>query len=45
MVRKEMEFEFERATKNIYRFQDKSPELPVFGSKKPKKVKVTVEWE
>ena len=44
-----MEFEFERATKNTYRFQEKSSESPVigtlyvqksvFGSKEPKRVK------
>ena len=55
MDRKEIEFEFERVTKNTYRFQEKTTESPaidtlyvqkpVFGSKEPKKVKVTVEWE
>ncbi len=55
MDKKEIEFEFERATKNTYRFQEKSTGSPVigtlyvqksvFGSKEPKKVKVTVEWE
>ena len=55
MDKKEIEFEFERATKNTYRFQEKSSGPPVigtlyvqksvFGSKEPKKVKVTVEWE
>lgn len=55
MGRKEIEFEFERATKNTYRFQEKSSGTPVIGtlyvqksvfsSKEPKKVKVTVEWE
>ena len=49
------EIEFERATKNTYRFQEKSSGTPVvgtlyvqksvFSSKEPKKVKVTVEWE
>jgi len=53
--RKEIEFEFERATKNTYRFQEKASGEPsigmlyvqkaLFGSKEPKKVKVTVEWE
>ena len=53
--KKEIEFEFERATKNTFRFQEKSSGSPVigtlyvqksvFGSKEPKKVKVTVEWE
>ena len=53
--KKEIEFEFERATKNTYRFQEKTTGSPVigtlyvqksvFGSKEPKKVKVTVEWE
>ena len=51
MDRKEIEFEFERATKNTYRFQEKSKDEPsigtlyvqksVFGAKDPKKVKVT----
>jgi hypothetical protein len=55
MEKKEIEFEFERATKNTYRFQEKSSGSPVigtlyvqksvFGSKEPKKVKVTVEWD
>jgi hypothetical protein len=55
MEKKEIEFEFERATKNTYRFQEKAYGNPVigtlylqksaFGSKEPKKVKVTVEWE
>ena len=55
MEKKEIEFEFERATKNTYRFQGKGPESPVigtlyiqksvFGSKEPKKAKVTVEWD
>jgi hypothetical protein len=53
--KKEIEFEFERATKNTYRFQEKATGNPaigtlyvqksVFGDKEPKKVKVTVEWE
>ena len=53
MYRKEIEFE--RATKNAYRFQEKSKGEPsigtlyvqksVFDSKEPEKVKVTVEWE
>jgi hypothetical protein len=55
MDKKEIEFEFERATKNTYRFQEKATGSPVigtlyvqksvFGSKEPKKVKVTLEWE
>ena len=55
METKEIEFEFERATKNTYRFQEKSAGSPVigtlyvqkslFGSKEPKIVRVTVEWE
>ena len=55
MDRKEIEFEFERATKNTFRFQEKATGEPsigtlyvqksVFRSKEPKKVKVTVEWE
>ncbi len=55
MNKKEIEFEFERATKNTYRFQEKGTGNPVigtlylqksvFGSKEPKALKVTVEWE
>ena len=55
MDKKEIEFEFERATKNTDRFQEKSTGSPVigtlyvqksvFGSKESKKVKVKVEWE
>ena len=55
MDRREIEFEFERATKNTYKFQKKSKGEPsigtlyvqksVFGSKEQKEVKVTVEWE
>ena len=55
MNKKEIEFEFERATKNTYRFQEKGAGNPVigvlyvqksvFGSNEPKKLKVTVEWE
>jgi hypothetical protein len=55
MEKKEIEFEFERATKNNYRFLEKATGSPVigtlyvqksvFGSKEPKNVKVTVEWE
>ena len=55
MDKKEIEFEFERATKNTYRFQEKASGNPVIGTlyvqksvfddKEPKKVKVTVEWE
>ena len=55
MDRKEIEFEFERATKNTFWFQEKATGEPsigtlyvqksVFGAKEPKKVKVTVEWE
>ena len=54
MDKKEIEFEFERATKNTYRFQKSSwspvigtlyVQKSVFGSKEPKKVKVTVEWD
>ena len=55
MNKKEIEFEFERATKNTYRFQEKAQGEPsigtlyvqksVFGSKEPKNVKVTMEWE
>ena len=55
MNKKEIEFEFERATKNTYRFQEKDSGNPaigtlyvqkfIFGSKEPKALKVTVEWE
>ncbi|MDA8055074.1 MAG: hypothetical protein M0Z77_05410 [Thermoplasmatales archaeon] len=42
------EIEFERATKNTYRFQEKSTGSrgsSVLGATEPEKVKVTVEWE
>ena len=55
MNKKEMEFKFEKATKNTYRFQEKSSGTPiigtlyvqtsVFGSEEPGKVKVTMEWQ
>ena len=55
MEKKEIEFEFERATKNTYRSQERDSRNPaigtlyvqkaVFGSNEPKKLKVTVEWE
>ncbi|MEM3192778.1 MAG: hypothetical protein QW292_12010 [Candidatus Parvarchaeota archaeon] len=55
MNEKELEFDFERATKNTYRFQEKGPGNPVIGTlyvqkslfegKEPKSLKVTVEWE
>ena len=55
MNKKEIYFEFERATKNTFRFQEKSAGNPVigtlylqksvFGSNEPRKLKVTVEWE
>ncbi len=55
MDKKEIEFEFERATKNPLRFREKPQGEPsigtlyvqkaVFGSKEPRKLKVTVEWE
>jgi hypothetical protein len=55
MDKKVIDFKFERATKNTYKFQEKSTGSPAidtlyvqksgFGSKEPKKVKVTVEWE
>ena len=54
MGSKQIEFEFERATKNIYRFREKTFTDPVigtlyvqkalFGSTTPKKLKVMVEW-
>ena len=50
MDKKEIEFEFERATKNTYRFREKSTGSPaicplyvqkyVFGSNEPKKMQV-----
>ena len=55
MDKKEIEFEFERETKNTYRFQEKGSESSVIGilylqnslfdSKESKKVKVAVKWE
>jgi hypothetical protein len=55
MNKKEIDFEFERATKNTYRFQEKATGEPsigilyvqksVFGSNEPKKLKVTMEWQ
>lgn len=55
MNKKEIEFEVEKATKNTYRFHEKSSGTPVigmlyvqkslFGAKEPKGVKVTLEWE
>ena len=55
MNKKEIDFEFEKATKNTYRFQERGSGNPaigtlyvqkaVFGSNEPKKLKVTVEWE
>jgi hypothetical protein len=53
MARKEIEFEFERDTKNTYRFQEIG-DMPVIGTlyvkkslfkKEPKKIKVSIEWE
>ena len=54
-VNKQIEFEFERATKNTYRFQEKTFTDPVigtlyvqkalFGEQMPKRLRVTVEWE
>ena len=55
MNNKEIEFELELATKNTYRFQEKSSGNPaigtlyvqksIFGNKESNNVKVTVEWE
>ncbi len=55
MDKTETKFEFRRTMKNTYSFHEKSSESrmigtlyvqkSVFGSKEPKKVKVTVEWE
>ena len=53
MDKKEIEFEFERATKNTYRFQE-SGDDSIIGTlyvkkslfkKEPKKIKVAIEWE
>ena len=54
-MNKQIEFEFERATKNTYRFQENTFTDPVivtlyvqkaqFGSQTPKGLRVTVEWE
>ncbi|MCL5989678.1 MAG: hypothetical protein M1166_05040 [Candidatus Thermoplasmatota archaeon] len=53
MVKKEIEFQFERDTKNTYRFQE-AGDNPVIGTlyvkksvfkKEPKKIKVAIEWE
>ena len=47
----EIEFEFGRAMKNTLRFQEKASigtlcaQKAIFGSKEPKKEKVTVKWE
>lgn len=55
MGSKQFEFEFEPATKNTYRFHEKTFTDPVIGTlyvqkalfvrQAPKKVRVTVEWE
>ena len=55
MGSKQIEFEFERATKNTYRFQEQTFTDPVIGTlyvqkalfsnQTPKKLRVTVEWE
>ncbi len=52
---KQFELEFERATNNTCRFQEKTLTDPMigtlymqkalFGGQPPKKVRVTVEWE
>ena len=54
-MNKQLEFEFKRATKNTYRFQEKTftdhvigtlyVQKVLFGGQSPKKVRVTVEWE
>lgn len=53
MPKKEIEFEFERDTKNTYRFQE-AGDIPVIGTlyvkkslfkKEPKKIKVAIEWD
>ncbi|MEM3291013.1 MAG: hypothetical protein QW046_05805 [Candidatus Micrarchaeaceae archaeon] len=55
MLKKEIEFEFERATKNTFRFQERASGNPdigtlyvqksLFEGKEPKSLKLTVEWE
>ena len=54
-MNKQLDFEFKRATKNTYRFQEKAftdavigtlyVQKALFGDKMPKKLKVMVEWE
>jgi hypothetical protein len=53
MAKKDVVFEFERETKNTYRFQE-SGDDPVIGTlyvkkllfkKEPRKIKVAIEWE
>lgn len=53
MAKKVVDFEFERETKNTYRFQE-SGDDPVIGTlyvkkslfkKEPRKIKVAIEWE
>lgn len=53
-MKKEIKFQFERATKNTYRFQEISEGEPVIGTlyvkkslfeREPKGLKVIVEWE
>ena len=55
MRERKIEFEFEKATKNKYRFQENKSgghyiatsyvKKSVFGSSEPKKAKITVEWK
>lgn len=54
-MNKQLEFEFERATKNTYRFQEKTftdtvigtlyVQKALFSGKAPRKVRVTMKWE
>ena len=54
-MNKQLDFEFERATKNTYRFHEKTSTDPVigtlyvqralFGGRTPKNPRVTLEWE
>lgn len=54
-MKREVELEFERATKNTYRFAESTEgsavigtlyvQKHVFAGKQPSKIKVTIEWE
>ncbi|MGC8692584.1 MAG: hypothetical protein ACP5RZ_06205 [Thermoplasmata archaeon] len=55
MSSREVVFDFEKATKNTYRFQERSSgEPPIIGTlyvqkwlfkSEPKSIKLTIEWE